>query len=83
VVVGVSDLRAITVKARVDATVKGTLYVTDEQVRQALEMAPDLPITDDDLVLYASEYDDLADVELTVTDVDYWRSSTYTRVKPA
>lgn len=82
-VVSVSDLRAITVEARVDATVTGTLYVTDEQVREALEMAAEAPVTGADLVLYASEYSQLDDVELAVTDIRFWHGGTYTPVTPS
>jgi hypothetical protein len=78
-----TEFHRIEVNARVEADVRGVLLVNSTAVREALDLGPDEEITDEDLVTYATEHDDLDGVELEVRDVTYWKSSTATLIARA
>ena len=70
-----TEYHRIEVTAKVEADVRGVLFVSSAAVREALGLPAGAPISDGELLEYATEHDDLDGVDLEVTDVTYWKSS--------
>lgn len=69
-----TEYHRIEITAKVEAKVRGTLYASSAQIREALGLPAGAPLTDEDLTEFAME-DSLDGVDLEVLDVTYWHST--------